>query len=59
MDREQDQQVVVCERCGRAAAGLQASPESLEQEVETGPVKPPLLEVTTPSGRVWYLVNLN
>jgi hypothetical protein len=58
MDREHDQEVV-CERGERTPveprdpSGGTTGADAVEIR------KPPLLEVTTPNGRVWFLVNLN
>ena len=57
MQREEDLEVVVCVHCGRA----QTEPETpAEPGADHVPVKkPPLIELTTPGGRVWYIVNPN
>jgi hypothetical protein len=57
MDREYELEVVVGEHCGRT----EAEPEApVEPGADAVPVKkPPLIELTTPGGRVWYIVNPN
>jgi hypothetical protein len=55
MDREHDQDVVVPDR----DEDPMVNEEQPSETPAAGVRKPPLLEVTTPSGRVWYLVNLN
>jgi len=60
MDCEHDQEVVVCEHCGRAEAEPADPSERVEPGVDAVPVKrPPLIELTTSGGRVWYIVNPN
>jgi hypothetical protein len=57
MDRDHDLEVVVCERCGGTGEEPADQPETDACAV---PVKkPPLIELTTPAGRVWYIVNPN
>jgi hypothetical protein len=54
MDRKHDLEVVVADEAEVEAEA------PVEPSVEALPVKrPPLIELTTPSGRVWYIVNLN
>ena len=57
MDREHDLEVVVSERADEAEVERETP---VEPGVEALPVRrPPLIELTTPSGRVWYIVNPN
>jgi hypothetical protein len=60
MDRELDLEVVVCERCGGTGEEPADPSKPADAHVDAVPVKkPPLMELTTPSGRVWYIVNPN
>ena len=57
MEHENEQIAEVCEHCGRPTV----DPEPSElAEAEAAGIRPPALkEFTTPSGRVWYIANLN
>jgi hypothetical protein len=57
MDREHDQEVV-CEH-GEHTPAEQDLSEGTTTTDAVGIRQPPLLELTTPNGRVWFLVNLN
>jgi hypothetical protein len=57
MDREHDQEAVVDEGPGETESGPRAQ---VEPGADALPVRrPPLIELTTPSGRIWYIVNPN
>jgi hypothetical protein len=60
MDHEHDQEPAVCEQCGQTRTHGVAPPESFDTSAVTVAVRrPPLLELTTSNGRVWFIVNPN
>jgi hypothetical protein len=65
MERETDRELLVCEHCGHTvtADSNTGRPDSSDAtDPGANPLevrRPPLLELTTPSGRTWYVVNPN
>ena len=60
MDQEHDEEPAACERCGHTRQHQVPSSEPTDPGSVTAAVRrPPLIELTAPSGRVRYVINLN